>query len=93
MKQTARVLTNFEDGFLNGKQYLLMECDTKSCALFCEILCRDRIESVQLLPRSRNLNGHLQRCYRSPKSECLDSLIFFGETPLRHAVGQFQAHY
>jgi putative transposase len=29
MKQTARELTNFEDGFLNGKRYLLLDRDGK----------------------------------------------------------------
>jgi putative transposase len=30
---------------------------------------------------------------RSLKEECLDRLIFFGETSLRRAVGQFLEHY
>ena len=29
MKQVARALTNFEDGFLNGKRYVLMDRDDK----------------------------------------------------------------
>jgi hypothetical protein len=31
MKQMARELTNHEDGFLKGKQYLIMDRDTKFC--------------------------------------------------------------
>ena len=30
---------------------------------------------------------------RSRKEECLDRLIFFGESSLRRAVGQFLEHY
>ena len=30
---------------------------------------------------------------RSIKQECLDRLIFFGESSLRKAVGEFLAHY
>ena len=30
---------------------------------------------------------------RSIKSECVDRLIFFGETSLRNAVTQYLAHY
>ena len=31
MKQVARELTNYEEGFLNGHRYLLMDRDTKFC--------------------------------------------------------------
>ena len=29
----------------------------------------------------------------SLKSECLDRMIFFGETPLRNALAEFTSHY
>ena len=38
MKQAARELTNFEDGFLTGKRYLLMDRDAKFCESFRDIL-------------------------------------------------------
>jgi len=34
MQTIARELTNHEDGFVNGKQYLIMDRDTKFCASF-----------------------------------------------------------
>lgn len=34
MKQMAREWTNFEDGFLNGKRYLLLDRDDKFCPAF-----------------------------------------------------------
>ena len=34
MKQAARELTNCEDGFLLGKQHLIMDRDTKFCESF-----------------------------------------------------------
>jgi len=38
MKQVAKNLTDAEDGFLNGKRFLIMDRDTK----FCESTLRDR---------------------------------------------------
>ena len=86
MKQAARELTNFEDGFLNGKRYLLMDRDAKFSASFCATLACVGVEAVILPPRSPNLNAYLERFFGSLKAECLDRLIFFGEESLRRAV-------
>ena len=93
MKQAARELTNYEDGFLNGKRYLVMDRDEKFSAAFREILASSGVKSVRLPPRSPNLNAHLERFFLSLKSECLERMIFFGERSLRNAVGDFVAHY
>ncbi len=50
MKQTARELTGFDNGFLNGKRYLLMDRDTKFCASFRDFLEDEKIHPL-LLPR------------------------------------------
>ena len=93
MKQVARNLTDAEDGFLKGKRYILMDRDTKFCEAFREILETAGTEPVLLPPRSPNLNAHLERFFLSLKSECLDSMIFFGERSLRNAVIEFLLHY
>ncbi len=79
MKQIARNLTDAFDGFLNGKQYVLMDRDGKFCPAFREILKNKDIKPVQLPPRSPNLNAHVERFHRSLKEECLNRMIFFGE--------------
>jgi hypothetical protein len=93
MMQMAKNLTDCEDGFLNGKQYLLMDRDEKFSAAFRSILQQSGVESVRLPPRSPNLNSYLQRFMRSIGEECLDRMIFFGESSLRNAVAEFLAHY
>ncbi len=93
MKQIARNLTNFEDGFLNGNRYILMDRDTKFCESFRDFLDDEGVEPVRLPAKSPNLNAHLERFMRSIKSECLDRMIFFGEDSLRKAVRQFLDHY
>ncbi len=93
MKQMARNLTDFEDGFLKDKTHLLMDRDTKFSEGFRSILEASDIEPVRLPPRSPNCNAHQERFFRSLKSECLDRMIFFGEKSLRNAVTCFLEHY
>ena len=93
MKQVARELTNFEDGFLNGKRHLLMDRDSKFCESFRGMLRSEGVEPVRLPPRSPNLNSYLERFHRSIKEESLDRMIFFGENSLRRAVTAYIEHY
>jgi hypothetical protein len=50
-------------------------------------------EAILLPPRSPNLNAHVERFWRSLRGECLDRLIFFGESALRRATQEFVSHY
>jgi transposase InsO family protein len=93
MKQIARNLTAESEGFLLGKRYVLMDRDSKFSAAFRGILDDAGTKPVRLPPRSPNLNAHLERFWRSLREECLDRLIFFGESPLRQAVIQFVLHF
>jgi putative transposase len=93
MKQIARNLTDAEDGFLNGKRYLLMDRDAKFCAAFREMLKDEDVQPLRLPPRSPNLNANLERYFRSLKSECLSRMIFFSENSLRRAINSFIRHY
>ena len=57
------------------------------------MLAEAGIQSVQLPPRSPNLNAHAERFVRSIKEGCLERMIFFGEDSLRNAICEFVAHY
>jgi putative transposase len=93
MKQAARNLTSSGDGFLLGTRYVLMDRDAKFCANFRSILKSAGAKAVRLPPQSPDLNAHLERFMRSLKEECLERMIFFGETSLRKATVAFLAHY
>ena len=93
MKQIAKNLTDYKDGFLNGTRYLLMDRDSKFCPAFREIVKDAGTKPVRLPPKSPNLNAHLERYFRSLKEGCLGRLILFGESSLRNAVKQFIEHY
>ena len=93
MRQMARNLTDAQDGFLQGTRYLLLDRDGKYSREFREIIETSGTTIIKLPPRSPNLNAYAERFMRSVKEECLDRMIFFGESSLRRAVSQFLAHY
>jgi putative transposase len=93
MKQIARNLTAADDGFLLRKRYILMDRDTKFSEGFRSILAEAGIKPVRLPPRSPNLNGHLERFWRSLREECLGRMIFFGENMLRSAIHDYLGHF
>jgi len=93
MTQVARELTNYEDGFLTDHRYLLMDRDTKFGAAFRQVLESSDTTCLRLPKRSPNLHGHMERFQRSIKEECLQRLIFFGESSLHNALSEYLAHY
>ena len=93
MRQIGRNLTDTDEGFLNGKRYVLMDRDGKFSPAFRAILKNEDIKPVQLPPRSPDLNAHVERFHRSLKEECLDRMIFFGEQSLRKAISTFLIHF
>jgi transposase InsO family protein len=93
MKQIARNLTAGEDGIVNGKRYLIHDCDPLFTAEFLKMLADVGVQSVKLPPRSPNLNAHAERFVRTIKESCLDRMILFGESSLRKAISEFMAHY
>ncbi len=93
IKQAARNMVAFDDGFLVGKRYVLMDRDAKFSQTFRAILRDAEVKPVRLPPQTPNLNGHLERYWRSLRHDCLDRMIFFGETMLRRALAAYEVYY
>jgi transposase InsO family protein len=93
MMQIARNLTDKFSGFLTGKSHLILDRDTKYTAEFRHLIAESRTAVIRLPPRSPNLNAYAERFVRSIKEECLEPMIFVGQTSLRRAIGEFIAHY
>ena len=93
MKQMARELTNHEDGFLRGKQHMIMDRDTKFTESFRTLLSNEGVKPIRLPHRAPNMNAHLERFFGSLKSECLHRMVLFGEKATRNAVLQYLEHY
>ena len=93
MKQQARELTNFEDGFLKDKEYIIMDRDGAFCPAFPEMLSQAGVEPVVSPPQSPNMNAYMERYFRSLKPESLDRIIPFGEQSVRRTVHSYIDHY
>jgi transposase InsO family protein len=93
MDQIGRNLTDYVDGILGGKRYLIHDRDPLFTTEFLGVLEAAGVKSVKLPPRSPNLNAYAERFVRTIKESCLDRLVFFGEDSLRTAIHAFVIHY
>ena len=71
MTQVARNLTDADDGFLRGMEYLILDRDPLYTAAFRDLLQDSGVKPLILSARSPNLNAFAERFVGSVKSECL----------------------
>jgi putative transposase len=94
MRQVARILTDCEDGFLNGKRFLIHDRDPLFRSEgFHEILQGSGIEPIRLPAKSPDLNSIAERFVKTVKYECLNYLILSSVKQLEYALTQFQQYY
>jgi len=93
MKQVARNLIDPLAGFLRGTRLLIHDRGSMFSEQFRERLRSADVEGLRLPARSPNLDAYAERFVRTIRQECLDRMVFFGETALRRAVEQFMVHY
>lgn len=94
MCQIAKILTDSEEGFLNGKQYLIHDRDPLyTTEGFHVILKSIGIKLVKLPARSSYLNCYAERFVKSIKSECLDHLVLSSVEQLEYAIAQYCEYY
>ena len=95
MQQVARNLTMTDTGFLSrhGITHLIHDGGGEFCKTGFDDVLRDAgITVVRTPPRAPNCNPHIERFFRSLKSECLNHVWFVGDRGLRH-VCQAYAHF
>jgi transposase InsO family protein len=93
MTQVARNLTDAEDGFLRGTEYVILDRDPLYTAAFRNLLRDSGVKPLRLPARSPDLNAFAERFVGSVKSECLDRIVPLGEQHLRAAIRAFIDHY
>lgn len=93
MAQVARNLTDAGDGFLLGHRFLICDRDAKFTEQFRRTLKGSGIDIVLAPHRAPNCNAFAERFVRPIKEECLNRMIFFGESSLRRALREFVEHY
>jgi hypothetical protein len=93
MNLVARILTDYEDGFLKNKSYLIHDRDPLYTKEFHEILISTGIESVKLPPRSPDLNPYAERFVKSVKYECLNHMILSSVKQLEYVLKNYSEYY
>jgi putative transposase len=93
MEQMARNLLDVADGFLRGKQYLLLDRDPLYTAVFRRMVRAGGVNVVRLPARSPNLNADAERFVLSIKIEFLERMVLLGEWHLRWAISEYMRHY
>src|SRR5262249_41663074 len=88
-----RNLTDADDGFLRGMDYLILDRDPLYTAAVRDLLRDGGVKPLRLPARSPNLNAFAERFVGSIKSECLNRIVPLGETHLRGAIRAFMTHY
>ena len=93
MMQVGRNLLDWEEGFLDGKQHLIVDRDPLFADDFERLLGDSDVELVRLPPRSPNLNCYIERFVRSNREECLGQMVVLGERHLRTVIQQYMEHF
>ena len=93
MLQAMRHLTDEVDGVLQPRSVLICHRDRKWSGPVLAFLRSAGVHVVQTPVRAPNCNAHAERFVRSIKFECLHGIIPLGERHLRHAIGEYVAHY
>ena len=93
MAQVARNLTDAVDGFLLRHRFLICDRDSKFTDQFRRTLKAYGVDIVLTPHRAPNCNAFAERFVRSIKEECLDRMIFFGESSLHRVIRSYVEHY
>lgn len=93
MAQVARNLTDLKDGFLRNHRVLICDRDTKFSEQFRRILTEAGVEVILTPRQAPNCNAFAERFVLSIKSECLNRMVFFGESSPRRAISEYLEHY
>ena len=93
MEQVAGNLTDAVDGLLYPRRFLIVDRDSKFTDQFRRTSRGAGVETVLTPYRAPNCNASAERFVRSIKEECLNRLIFSGESSLRRTLREYVAHY
>ena len=74
-------------------RYLIRDRDTSYGAAVTRRLRTMGIRDRPTAPRSPWQNGHVERLIGSIRRECLDHVVVFGESHLRHLLAKYSAYY
>ena len=74
-------------------EYLIRDRDDKLTVRADALLQAAGAEIIRLPVRSPDLNGHIERCIRTLREECLDRITILNEGHLRWVLAEFVRYY
>ena len=83
----------FDDGFLVGKRYVLMDRDAKFSQTFRAILRDAEVKAGAATAANSESQCAFGALLAEPSHDCLDRMIFFGEAMLRRALAAYEVYY
>lgn len=78
---------------VRNKKFLVIDRDPLFTQGFRDILESAGITCVKTTVASPNMNPYAERFVRSIKSECLNRMLIFSESHLRHLINEYMEHY
>ncbi|MCP3936625.1 MAG: transposase family protein, partial [Actinomycetia bacterium] len=93
MARVALNLTDYLDGFLRDKQYLILDNDSLFTDQFERIIEDSGVKLIHTAIHAPNLNSVAERFVLTVRTECLDRLIIFGCGHLQRCLDEFTKHY
>ena len=79
--------------FLKGCRFMFHDRDNKYSLRFRQVLESLGIKPIRTPKQAPNANAHAERFVLSIKSECLNRMVFFGESSVRRAIDEYVEHY
>ena len=94
MKQMAKNITAFDDGFLKDAKYLIHDRDTNFMKSgFRDVLKNSGVKCIATSRKSPDLNAYAERWIESIRDECLNHVMIFREKSLRYTIKQYVEFY
>ena len=78
---------------MKGVTHLIIDLDGKYTPAFKDIVPHANVKVVLTPPRAPRCNVFAERFVKTLQTSVLDCMIFFGESSLRRAVGEFIRHH
>jgi len=91
--RVARILTDYEGGFLKNKRYLIHDRDPLYTHDFHDLLKSSGVKPVKLPPQSPDLNPYAERFVKSVKYECLNHMILSSVEQLEYVLINYREYY
>lgn len=93
MKQKARDMTDYEEGVLKEKRFLIHDWDPLFTREFRAFVKASGTQPIRTAARAPQQNSYAERFIRSLKYECLDKLILTSEAQLRYVLDEYLEYF